>query len=260
MYLFKQAIYSGSRAVLRNPGTSTATVLFGVAFALVASNALLSQIEEHPAPIWNSQDVFTTQAIPAKPKIVTSKRVEPHKVLVQTISLKNIPVPTANPSKPKSFAAQSSLVREVQASLADVGIYKGKVDGIYGDETRRAIQEYQKKAGIIPDGEASYGLLANIKSAFAVAQLQNRNRAEQAQPVATKTPELIVLDNAMISRVQSGLREIYGDDEISVDGIFGNQTRNALKRFQERFKLKMTGELDEETLAKLREAGIVNSI
>ena len=253
------AIRSG-QAIFRNPGTSTATVLFGVGFALVASNAMFSQMAEHPAPIWKSQDHFTTQATSQPPKEVTAVRVQPHKVLTQSISLKNIPVPTANPSKSRSFAAHSSLVREVQATLADVGIYKGKVDGIYGDETRRAILDYQQRAGILPDGEASYSLLGSIKSAFAVAQVKNNSDSANSTPENTALPEMIVLDQKMVSSVQSGLREIYGDDKISVDGIFGNQTREALRRFQKRFKLKVTGELDQATVKKLREAGIVDTI
>ncbi|MEM9329959.1 MAG: peptidoglycan-binding protein [Pseudomonadota bacterium] len=259
MVIFKNTLTRSLQLVLQNPGISTGTVLFGVAFALVTTNALYSQVAEHPAPIWKSQEKTVTHSVKQSPRILATKRVAPHKVLIQTISLKNIPVPTANPSKPRSFAAQSSLVREVQASLADVGIYKGKVDGIYGDETRRAIQEYQEKAGFIPDGEASFGLLANIKSAFAVAQVQKQH-AENTTPTNPQNPGLIVLDQAMVSSVQSGLREVYGDEEIVVDGIFGNQTRQALLRFQKRFKIPQTGELDQTTLDKLREAGVVNAI
>ncbi|MGI9351975.1 MAG: peptidoglycan-binding domain-containing protein [Rhizobiaceae bacterium] len=242
--------------VFRNPGTSTATLLFAVGFALFSSNAIFSQLADHPAPIWKSQDHFTTQTTSQLPKEVVAVRVQPHKVLIQSISLKNIPVPTANPTKSRSFAAQSSLVREVQATLADVGIYKGKVDGIYGDETRSAILDYQQRAGILPDGEASYSLLGSIKSAFAVAQVKNENKSEENPAL----PEMIVMDQKMVSSVQSGLKEIYGDDDISVDGIFGNQTREAIRRFQKRFKLNVTGDLDQSTINKLREAGIVGTI
>jgi len=260
MQIFKQMLGQGTHFVLTNPGRTTGTILFGVAFTLVASNALFSQVEDHPAPIWKSQDRFVTRAIPDEPVTIVAKKVEPHRVLTQSISLKNIPVPMSNPTKRTNFAAQSSLVREVQASLADVGIYKGKVDGIHGDETKRAIQEFQEKAGIIPDGEASYGLLANIKSAFAVAQVQGQNLQSGNIKTSTQQPQLIVMDTAMISRVQNGLREIYGDQQIAVDGIFGNQTREALRRFQKRFRLPITGELDQVTLDKLREAGVMNSI
>ncbi len=259
MHIIRHVLGHSAHFVYENPGRTTGSILFGVAFALVASNALFSQEAEHPAPIWKTQDKFVTQTIDPQSSAAVASRVKAHRVLTQSISLKNIPVPTSSPYKQTTFAAQSSLVREVQASLADVGIYKGKVDGIHGDETKRAIQEFQEKAGIIPDGEASYGLLANIKSAFAVAQVQKEN-SQNEQPLPLEQPSLIVMDNAMVSRVQNGLREIYGDQEISVDGIFGNQTRQALKRFQKRFRLPVTGELDQVTLDKLRDAGVMNSI
>lgn len=257
MHVINRSISNVARVVLTNPGTSTATVLFGLAFALVSSNAMFSQSEEHPSPIWKTQDKISTQSTSTSsgPEKQVASKVITHRVLTQSISLKNIPVPTANPTKLRTVAAQSSLVREVQASLADVGIYKGKVDGIYGDETKKAIQMFQEQAGVIPDGEASYSLLAGIKSAFAVAQIQDKNRTASAE-----LPTMIVLDHSTVSRVQTGLKEIYGDQEISVDGIFGNQTREALKRFQKRFKLPTTGELDQNTLDKLRDAGVVNSI
>jgi peptidoglycan hydrolase-like protein with peptidoglycan-binding domain len=150
------------------------------------------------------------------------------------------------------------LVREVQAILAEVGFYGGKVDGIFGDATKNAILDYQKQAGIIPDGEASYSLLANIKSAFAVAQVQTRIDGPSHTKINLQ-PELIVLDTATVEKVQSGLRDIYGEDQVSVDGIIGNQTRNAIRQFQKRFKLEVTGEIDQQTMEKLREAGIVGS-
>ncbi|MEM7068248.1 MAG: peptidoglycan-binding domain-containing protein [Pseudomonadota bacterium] len=260
MSIVNQIFGNGANFVLQNPARSTGVILFGVAFTLVATNALLSQGAVHPAPIWNSQEREFTKVISTGPKIVPVKKVEPHRVLTQSISLKNIPVPTSNPSKRSMFAAQSSLVREVQASLSDVGIYTGKIDGIHGDETKRAIQEFQEKAGILPDGEASYGLLANIKSAFAVAQVrENQGRTPTSQNLLEQ-PQMIVMDHALVSKVQTGLSETYGDQEIAIDGIFGNQTRDALRRFQKRFKLPVTGELDQATLDKLHEAGVLSSI
>ncbi|MEM7214860.1 MAG: peptidoglycan-binding protein [Pseudomonadota bacterium] len=236
---------------------SIATILFGLSFSLVASNAILYQSEKHPAPIWVSQKNGSEVPVNKPVELAIAPGESSDYIITQSISLERIPVPIAKPINPRTFAAQSSLVREVQASLKDVGIYKGHVDGIYGDETRRAIQEFQEKAGIIPDGEASYGLLARIKSVFAVAQAQTRIDQNSSREIQ---PELIVLDHTMVSRVQSGLRDIYGDEKISVDGIFGNQTREALKRFQKRFEIPLTGELDEATLSKLRDVGVLNSI
>lgn len=242
--------------VLENPAQFATVVIFGLGFGMVATNALVSQDGAHVSPLWHT-NLQETSGFEAKPiTTATNLPVQTHTVLTQRISLRNIPVPTANPAKIRPLAAQSSLVREVQSVLFDVGIYKGKVDGIFGDQTRDAILEYQKSAGIIPDGEASYGLLAHAKSAFAVAQVQ---AGHKDNPIPAAQPGLVVLDTDTVQKVQAGLREFYGEEEITVDGIFGNQTRHALRLFQKRFRLEVTGELDEDTLNKLREAGIVGS-
>lgn len=256
MSLLLSAVANARIWIWENPAQFTTSVLFLVGFGLVAGNALVAQSEDHASPFWDTTSIVGSVRSDTDRVAGVAVPVPTRTVLTHRISLKNIPVPTVNPVKARMPAAHSSLVREVQAVLGDVGIYKGKVDGIFGDETKRAILEYQKAAGIIPDGEASYGLLGHIKSAFAVAQV---NGGEAPSRSAPGQPELIVLDPATVQEVQAGLREFYGTTDIVVDGIFGNQTRNALRRFQERFSLKATGELDSATLNKLREAGVVGS-
>ena len=200
-------------------------------------------------------------------------------VLTQRFSLKNIPVPTANPAREVNVTNNVTLIRDVQAALADIGLYKGKIDGISGSVTREAIMTYQASAGILPTGEASYDLLTNLKSAYAVAKLQSAQQARtESETAETKKPEVseavstpkpvetqtsnvtVSLDPAAIAKIQTGLKNKFGDEQISVDGLLGNQTRGAIRRFQQRFKLEETGKLDRETLEKLISTGIVENI
>lgn len=44
--------------------------------------------------------------------------------------------------------------KEIQQALIDAGYDIGAVDGIIGDNTRRAIMDYQRKVGVTPDGRA----------------------------------------------------------------------------------------------------------
>ncbi len=247
---------NGKNWITENPAGFSTLVLFGLGFSLVAANALVSQSERHSAPFWQTR--IKTNSTLTETRVSSDVRLPTHAVLTQRISLTNIPVPTANPVKVYRISAQSSLVREVQSILGEVGIYSGKVDGIFGDATKNAILEYQKQAGIIPNGEASYGLLGSIKSAFAVAQIRAKIDGP-AKSLKSVQLQMIVLDTATVQKVQIGLRDIYGEDQMSVDGIIGNQTRNAIRQFQKRFKLEVTGEIDHKTMGKLREAGIVGS-
>lgn len=60
----------------------------------------------------------------------------------------------------EAIAALSQLgsrgdeVRRVQSKLRELGFYTGKVDGIYGTNTRDAVRAFQKSVGITADGIA----------------------------------------------------------------------------------------------------------
>lgn len=262
MQILKQASLLLLRTVIEKPGSAAGIAVFGLGFALVAGNALYSQEQAHQAPLWSTLKDNESLSQIEEPEIakVGSKNTITRSVLTQRISLKNVPVPMVNPARSSKVAAQSSLVRDVQSVLAEIGFYTGKVDGIYGSGTKSAIMNFQKRAGIIPNGEASYGLLANLNSVKAVTNSQKVESKPVSNTNVAQLPKVIVFDAETVTRIQAGLKENFGDENISVDGVMGNQTKNAIKRFQERFKLKPSGELDNQTLEKMLSVGILTSI
>lgn len=262
MQLIKQTSALLLRAVIEKPGSAAGIVVFGLGFALVAGNALYSQEGSHPDPIWSSakDEESLTQTYEPEIAKVGQKNTITRSVLTQRISLKNVPVPTIRPARSNSVAAHSSLVRDVQSVLADIGFYTGKVDGIYGSGTKTAIMNFQKRAGIIPNGEASYDLLSNLKSVQAVTGSQPTAKIESPKTAVSSLPKVLVFDAETVTRIQTGLKENFGDENISIDGVMGNQTKNAIKRFQKRFKLEVSGELDNKTLKKMLSVGVLTSI
>ncbi len=239
----------------RNPSSTTGVLVFGLAFSLVAGNALYSQSGSHPDPLWKTRDMMLTRSVP-----VTSKPVLlAHPVLTQKISVKNIPVPTASPVRRTLPSAHSSIVRDVQSALAGIGYYGGKIDGIYGSATREAIIAYQDSAGILPDGEASFGLLSNLKSALAVSKSKKTVVAKASQPGLKDSTQQASASTAIVAKIQKGLSE-FGFDEVNVDGVMGSQTRRAIRKFQTRFDLNVTGEPDNNTLEKLVQIGVLTNI
>ncbi|XOQ47886.1 MAG: spore cortex-lytic enzyme [Eubacteriales bacterium] len=52
------------------------------------------------------------------------------------------------------LGSQGSEVRSIQTKLQEQGYYKGKIDGIYGTNTRNAVIRFQKVKGLTPDGIA----------------------------------------------------------------------------------------------------------
>jgi TPR repeat protein len=60
---------------------------------------------------------------------------------------------------------QRMLMRQIQEALLKRGYDPGPVDGIYGAKTRKAIEDFQKAAGMVVDGKASRIVLDTLKAA-----------------------------------------------------------------------------------------------
>ncbi len=52
------------------------------------------------------------------------------------------------------IGSRSEEVREIQTRLKNWGYYNGKVDGIFGTQTKNAVISFQKANGLTPDGIA----------------------------------------------------------------------------------------------------------
>jgi N-acetylmuramoyl-L-alanine amidase len=48
--------------------------------------------------------------------------------------------------------ASKEDTKEIQACLKNAGFYDGKIDGIKGKATRKAIRQFQEANGLTPDG------------------------------------------------------------------------------------------------------------
>ncbi len=64
----------------------------------------------------------------------------------------------------KKVSSRYLLTKEIQAGLKKLGFYNGKIDGIYGPMTKKAIRMFQKFYGYKTNTVISVGLLNQIKS------------------------------------------------------------------------------------------------
>ncbi len=263
MQVLKETIKLLLGAVMEKPASAAGLVVFGLGFALVAGNALYSQESSHPDPIWSTakeQDKLSKISEPEIARTAIGNTIT-RSVLTQRISLKNVPVPTAKPTRSNPVSAQTSLVRDTQSALADIGFYNGSIDGIYGTGTKQAIMNFQQRAGILPNGDVSYDLLNNLRTIKAVTQGQIIQPAvPKQQQEASLSNVNIVSDVQLVTRIQAGLKENFGVENISVDGVMGSQTKSAIRLFQQRFNLQPTGQLDDVTIAKMKAVGVLTNI
>ncbi len=70
-----------------------------------------------------------------------------------------------NPSNPRTlyYGCTGARVRSLQYALSKAGVYKGALDGVYGDLTYQAVVKYQRQRGLSVDGMAGTNTLASLK-------------------------------------------------------------------------------------------------
>ena len=71
------------------------------------------------------------------------------------------PLRTERPAKERPMSR--AQVEEMQSLLGSLGFAAGKPDGIVGSRTRRALGDFQRQAGLVPDGYPSQDVLENLR-------------------------------------------------------------------------------------------------
>lgn len=58
----------------------------------------------------------------------------------------------------------SASLADVQSVLAELGYYRGPIDGAFGPETQQAILAFQRRNGLRPTGRVDQNLLAALRA------------------------------------------------------------------------------------------------
>ncbi|MCA0170441.1 peptidoglycan-binding protein [Bacillus sp. RAR_GA_16] len=155
----------------------------------------------------------------------------------------------------KSSASTSSSVLQVgsrgqdvtnlQAKLKEAGYYSYNVDGIYGQITQKAVQDFQKAKGLSVTGKAD---------ATTISALSNTSTSSKS---SGSTSDLSVgMRGSAVTDLQTKLKA-KGYYTYNVDGIFGQITKTAVQNFQKANGLSQTGVADSKTLSALSKSSDV---
>jgi peptidoglycan hydrolase-like protein with peptidoglycan-binding domain len=125
----------------------------------------------------------------------------------------------AGPSIASAVAAADPLVKEVQAELSRRGLYEGTVDGLTGRNTQAAIRTFESSAGLPVTGETSPKLLSALR---------------QTPAAAAPSDEVLQVQRALVR---------LGMGTIKADGVTGEATRSAIRRFETSHGLKPQGDI-----------------
>ena len=156
--------------------------------------------------------------------------------------------PTTPPLPPAiiDVGDEGDKVRELQSRLQQIEWFEGRITPNYGDQTRLAVEGFQSKRGIPVLGyvdQVTWDRLLGMTRMPTHDEMHN---------MLTPGPALLGEGSKGddVKDLQARLKQIawYFD---RVDGIYGAKTVEAVKGFQEKREIPVTGEVDQRTLDRL---------
>lgn len=219
----------------RNPVAAGMTTALLVATAYVGANALFYQPHSHRGALFATRQ-FARDAAPARVD------AEPETTFL-----------IERPIEPVSAPATDPTIEKVQRILADLNFYDGKVDGLPGPATNRAIASYRGKVGLPAAAGIDGDLLIQLgiqPTTSSIAPSPAPRGKAAGEPLPAERSELV-------RKIQAGLKQ-FGNSAIGIDGVAGQKTRNGVREFQSMFGLPQDGEPSQAVYAKMREVGLVD--
>lgn len=130
--------------------------------------------------------------------------------------------------------SSGATVKQVQQKLKDLGYYNGAVDGVFGENTKSAVIKFQKAKGLTADGVAGSATL----SALGIGKSNSSATLRQGD------------QGNKVKEVQQKLKN-WGYYSGAADGIFGQETKNAVIQFQKNNGLPADGVVGAKTFAAM---------
>jgi len=110
---------------------------------------------------------------------VTSEQAQ----AIEGLKAKHEKAETTNISVKPRFGKSGAHTKEIQMCLKNAGFYNGKIDGVKGKNTRKAVKEFQKANGLSADsvvGKKTWEALSKYAGAGAGAGPQTSGGEEAA--------------------------------------------------------------------------------
>jgi peptidoglycan hydrolase-like protein with peptidoglycan-binding domain len=142
--------------------------------------------------------------------------------------------PTTLPREDATY----NMVSRAQEELRELGYNPGPVDGMMGSRTRQALRQYQRDYNLPATGTLN---------AATRQKLLGGERASLPENWRETPPTMgSLVTEGMMQVAEQNLKD-FGFDPGPVDGVFTPQTEAALRAFQERRGIPVSGILDDPT-------------
>lgn len=167
------------------------------------------------------------------------------------------PVATVEPAypgtvlRPGSFGSEVARMQTYLNGLRDTQfptLIQLNVDGRYGSATSSAVMQYQALAGLSMDGLIGRNTWDSIVGTYNTVI----GGSADTFPGITLRPGMRGQDVRHMQNSLNELARVYtAINSVSADGIYGNNTTAAVRRFQHQFGLSADGLLGRQTWAKI---------
>jgi peptidoglycan hydrolase-like protein with peptidoglycan-binding domain len=132
------------------------------------------------------------------------------------------------------------VIEDAQRELLALGQYNGMVDGVNGQRTKSAIQQYQQANGLPVTGEVSSELINHLRYTHKVKTASETTGSIDSKP-ASKTID----QSHEIMKVQMALSQL-GFDAGAPTGSLNDATHAAILQFEMNNGLAMDGVIDKK--------------
>ncbi|HAA32682.1 MAG TPA: hypothetical protein DCE56_39425 [Cyanobacteria bacterium UBA8553] len=139
-------------------------------------------------------------------------------------------------SRTLGLGASGSDVRLLQELLREQNVYDGSISGFFGSRTQAAVTQFQLENGLNPDGIAGRRTLAALEG----------GRRSDRQNVTLRPGSF----GSRVRELQQRLRSA-GFYRGRLDGYYGFETEQAVRRLQRANNLSVTGIANRKTLVAL---------
>ncbi|TLS35602.1 peptidoglycan-binding protein [Pseudalkalibacillus caeni] len=142
------------------------------------------------------------------------------------------------------IGSRGKAVGDLQERLKARGYYNYNVDGIFGPITQRAVKEFQEVNGLPSTG------VADQKTMEALSQPTRKEKTSPAPVVQKPEKEAsdvlqLGMEGPLVTELQSKLKDA-GMFHQQPTGYFGPITEKAVKDFQQKYELPVTGVTSQE--------------
>jgi peptidoglycan hydrolase-like protein with peptidoglycan-binding domain len=153
-----------------------------------------------------------------------------------------------------------AALQKIQQRLSRKGNNAGPADGIWGRATASAVKRFQRSLGLEPTGNLNIETI----QALGLPEILHGKRevisgGKKRGPKDSRQGTQLYISPAALREVQESLRT-RGLDVGRVDGLWGEKTREAIRRYQHDNDMAPTGHIDLSVLDRLGMTQLVEQL